>query len=152
MERGDTKESGRPTDEKIPRQPNKRVTVTLLCAGLVEIVLLWGIYWPKLIEEDALPWCIHLAESPAEWELFTKGTGPLSRFETWASLSALPRPLRLIAAPLARRGKPLLSRLGCRYAFAGAVSPTAYAERVGALASRSPHAWPRPERPWWLPT
>ncbi|MDX1994648.1 MAG: amidohydrolase family protein [bacterium] len=37
-------------------------------------------FWPQLIDyarREALPLSIHAAESPAEYELFTKGTGPI---------------------------------------------------------------------------
>ncbi|MBA3531061.1 MAG: amidohydrolase family protein [Ardenticatenales bacterium] len=46
----------------------------------------------RWIEAEALPLCVHLAESPGEWALLTEGTGPFRAFEEKLGLPALPCP------------------------------------------------------------
>ena len=90
----------------------------------------------QMAEREALPLCIHVAESPAEWELFTRGTGPLLWFEGWMALPRLPRTMSWRAARMAATCKPVLRRLGYPYPLSRRQSPTAYLEQQGVLAQR----------------
>lgn len=87
-----------------------RVGVTLhatysLHPALWEPALRW-------LEAEALPLCIHAAESPAEWEVFTQGTGPFVSFAERIGIPDLPRPMMTPIAYLEERGalslRPLL--------------------------------------------
>jgi aminodeoxyfutalosine deaminase len=66
----------------------------------------------RWVEEEALPLCVHLAESPAEWEVLTEGTGPMRLFAEQRGIPSLPFPQQTPVEYLEGKGvlgfKPLL--------------------------------------------
>ena len=95
----------------------------------------------RWIEAEKLPLCVHAAESPGEWEVFTRGTGTFRVFETKLFLSRFPIRLQRPARTLAEVGKPLLRPIllrqlrkwGLPYLPSPHTTPVAYLESKGVL-------------------
>ncbi|MGB0386206.1 MAG: amidohydrolase family protein [Ardenticatenaceae bacterium] len=95
----------------------------------------------RWIEAEALPLCVHAAESPGEWEVFTRGTGSFRVFESNLFISRLPSALRAPASYLVEKGSPLLRpfllrqlrKLGLPYLPSPKMTPVAYLEQKGVL-------------------
>ncbi len=87
----------------------------------------------RWIEDQQLPLCIHAAESPSEWQLFTEGGGDLAWFEATMAMSHVPDWLRstAVTASLAVRRwfRPRKRTLNSP----PRTTPVAYLERMGAL-------------------
>jgi len=102
-----------------------------------------GLWEPTLrwIEAEKLPLCVHVAESPGEWQVLTRGTGTFRLFETNLFTSHLSPRLRWIARLLAKRApfllRPILLRqlrkLGLPYLPSPYMTPIAYLESKGVL-------------------
>lgn len=58
----------------------------------------------RWVEAEALPLCVHLAESPGEWEVLTQGSGPFRAFEEKLGIPPLPYPRMTPVAYLASKG------------------------------------------------
>lgn len=100
---------------------------------LWEPVLRW-------VEAEHLPFCVHAAESPAEWEVLTHGHGPFRTFEgrLVAAYQVAPRWRALAArflAALPPRLRLYMERWGIPYHLpAPYMTPIEYLEHQGALA------------------
>jgi cytosine/adenosine deaminase-related metal-dependent hydrolase len=94
----------------------------------------------KWVEAESLPLCIHAAESLAEWEVLTQGTGSFRVFEgrlVASQLSSLP--MKNLAAKflssLQPRVRQQMTKWGVPYHLpAPMMTPIAYLEQQGALA------------------
>ncbi|MEK8021177.1 MAG: amidohydrolase family protein [Candidatus Parabeggiatoa sp.] len=100
-----------------------------------------GLWEPTLrwIEAEMLPLCVHAAESPAEWELLTQGTGDFRVFEAKLITSRVPSRMKNIArkllSTLSPKRRRQLTSLGIPYDLPTPMTtPIAYLEQKGVLA------------------
>lgn len=95
----------------------------------------------RWVEAEALPLSVHAAESPGEWEVFTKGTGSFRLFEAKRAASRAPSRFRTPVSYLAQKTWPILparlgqqlGKLGIRYLPSPMMTPLAYLEQKGVL-------------------